>query len=162
MDFYEQIIKHKKSRKDYFMILLTVFAGLAFLVLASALIPAFLPLWIFIPCWFGYFAISGRCLEYEYSITNHVIDIDRIAGKRRRRKMIVIDLKEIIGHGTPGDEPYRAAVKKGLRVLDFSSGADETGKYYLIVPRPKATYIVIMEPNETMLACMNVYLNQTR
>lgn len=162
MEFYEQIIKHQKSRKDYFVILLTVLAGLAFLVLAFGLIPAFLPLWIFIPCWFGYFSISGRCLEYEYSITEHIVDIDRIAGKRRRRKMIVIDLKEIIGHGIPGDEPYRAAVRKGMQVLDFSSGTDSEGRYYLIVPRPKATYLVIIEPNETMLACMNRYLHQTR
>ncbi len=158
MDFYEQIIKQKKNSKDYLVIALTVVIGLIFIAFAHSIISFFLPLWIFISCWFGYFIISGRCLEYEYSITNHVMDIDRIAGKRRRRKMIIIDLKEIQGYGICGDEGYQHAVRKGIQVLDFSSRSKNGAKKYCIVPRPKATYVVVIEPNETMLECMEKYI----
>ncbi len=158
MDFYEQIIKQKKNSKDYFIIVSTVIIGLLFVLLAYMVIPFFLPLWIFIPCWFGYFVISGRCLEYEYSITNHVMDIDRIAGKKRRRKMIIIDLKEIQGYGVPNDEGFRHAVRKGLQVLDFSSRVKNEKKKYCIVPRPKGTYVVVIEPDDTMLSCMEQYI----
>ena len=158
MEFYEQIIKQKKNGKDYTVIGVTVLLGVLFVLIASSIIPFFLPLWIFIPCWFGYFIISGRCLEFEYSITNHVIDIDRIAGKRRRRKMIVIDLKEIQGYGIPEDEGYRHAVRKGLKVLDFSTRSSREEAYYFIVPRPKGTYVVIIEPDETMRQCIKPYL----
>lgn len=159
MEFYEQIIKQKKNGKDYAIIGVTVLLGLLFVFVTSLLIPFFLPLWIFIPCWFGYFVVSGRCLEFEYSITNHVIDIDRIAGKRRRRKMIIIDLKEIQGYGIPGDEGYRHAIRNGLQLLDFSTRIPEESQYYLIVPRPKGTYIVVITPDETMKLCMKPYLS---
>ncbi len=158
MDFYEQIIKQKKNSKDYLIIALTVIIGFIFIVFACSIISFFLPLWIFISCWFGYFIISGRSLEFEYSITNHVIDIYRIAAKKRRRKMIIIDLKEIQGFGVLGDEGYGHAVRKGLQVLDFSSRTPNNAKKYCIVPRPKGTYVVVFEPNETMLECMEQYI----
>ena len=158
MDFYEQLIKQKKNGKDYLAIGLTIVAGLLFIVLACMIVPVFLPLWIFTSCWFGYFIISGKCLEYEYSISEHVMDIDRIAGKKRRRKMIVIDLKEIQGYGVPDDEGYRHAVRKGLQVLDFSSRREKNAKKYFVVPRPKGTYVVVFEPDETMLDYMEKYI----
>lgn len=158
MDFYEQIVKQKKNSKDYGVIVLTVAIGLLFTVLAYMIIPFFLPLWIFISCWFGYLVISGRCLEYEYAITNQVIDIYRIAGKKRRRKMLDIDLKEIQGYGVPEDEGYRHGVRKGLQVLDFSSRTKNGEQRYCIVPRPRATYIVVFEPDQTMRECMETHI----
>lgn len=158
MEYYEQIVKQKKNGKDYGIIILTVLAGILFVAIGFFVIPVFLPLWIFIPCWFGYFIISSRCLEYEYSITGHTIDIDRVAAKRRRRKMIVIDLKEAQGYGIPKDQEYRHAVRKGLQVLDFSSRMEQGEKRYFIVPRPKGTYVVVIEPDETMLECIGQYV----
>lgn len=158
MDFYEQIVQQKKSNKDYAVIFLTVLAGLLFVSLAFFVIPIFLPLWIFVACWFGYFVVSGRCLEFEYSISNHLLDIDRIAGKRRRRKMIVIDLKEIQGYGQVGDTGYAHGVRKGLQVLDFSSRTNGKQTCYFIVPRPKGTYIVLMDPDESMKEAIGKYV----
>jgi len=158
MEFYEQIVKQKKNKNDYITIIATILIGLLFVFVAYCFIPFFLPLWIFIPCWFGYFIVSGRCLEFEYSISGHVIDIDRIAGRKRRRKMIIIDLKEIQEYGTVDDEGYHHFVRKGLQVLDFSSRTQKKTKYYFVVPRPKGTYIVVMEPNETMLDSIKLYI----
>ncbi|MDY4976338.1 MAG: hypothetical protein SO147_05515 [Clostridia bacterium] len=158
MEFYEQLIKQKKNGKDYGVIALTVLGGLIFAAAGFLIIPAFLPLWVFVACWFGYFLISGRCLEYEYALTQQHLDIYRIAAKRRRRKMIEIDLKELRGYGIPGDSGYRHGIRQGLQVLDFSSRRDKSEKRYLIVPRPKGTYVVVIEPDETMLEGIEGYV----
>lgn len=157
MEFYEQMVKQKKNGKDYAIIILTVLAGLLFMALGFIIFPWFLPLWVFIACWYGYWVISSRFLEFEYSLTQNVLDVYRIAAKRRRRKMIEIDLKNVRGCGVPGDQGYRHAARQGLKVLDFSSRSGKKEKRYFIVPRPKGTYIVVLEPDETMQENMKPY-----
>lgn len=154
MDFYEQIVKQKKNQRDWIAITAVVLGGLLFAAVGFFVIPSFFLLWVFIPCWFGYFLITRHILEYEYSLTGSLLDIYRIAAKRRRRKMIEFDLTQTEGRGRVGDSQYTSQLRRGRQVLDFSSRTREQCPYF-IVQRPKGTYVVVIEPDETMLAEMS-------
>ena len=78
--FIEEIVKKKKEPLDWLKIV-------AILLLCLGLAAGFLFLGMFFPfCWvlaglsvyFGYFFISRRSVEFEYSLTNDVFDIDKI------------------------------------------------------------------------------------
>ena len=40
----------------------------------------------------GIYLLNGLSVEYEYIITNNELDIDKIIGRRKRKRMITVDL----------------------------------------------------------------------
>ena len=81
--FVEEIVKKKKGPLDWLQIV-------AIALLCLGLAAGFLFLGMFFPfCWvlaglsvyFGYFFISRRSVEFEYSLTNDVIDVDKKIGR---------------------------------------------------------------------------------
>ena len=99
--FIEEIVKKKKEPLDWLKII-------AILVLCLALAVAFLFLGMFFPfCWvlaglsiyFGYFFISRRSIEFEYSLTNDTFDVDKIIAKRTRKRLISTSCKNFDDFG---------------------------------------------------------------
>ena len=99
--FIEEIVKKKKEPLDWLKIV-------AILLLCLGLAAGFLFLGMFFPfCWvlaglsvyFGYFFISRRSVEFEYSLTNDVFDIDKIIAKRTRKRLISTSCKNFDDSG---------------------------------------------------------------
>lgn len=97
MDNYsEQLVAKVRTTSDTVKVVLTILlssliAGAAvFFALATGfLLLIFLGLAAF---FYGFWLVSGMGVEYEYIITNTEMDIDKIIGKRKRKRMISIDL----------------------------------------------------------------------
>lgn len=98
--FVEQLVERKPdSRSIFFRILLlagiaavcTLFFIAALFVLGGAVAPIAL---VAIPgvLWLGLQLLRGLTCEYEYILTNKDLDIDKIIGKRRRKRMVSLDL----------------------------------------------------------------------
>ena len=99
--FIEEIVKKKKEPLDWLK-------SIAILVLCLALAVGFLFLGMFFPfCWvlaglsiyFGYFFISRRSIEFEYSLTNDTFDVDKIIAKRTRKRLISTSCKNFDDFG---------------------------------------------------------------
>lgn len=45
--------------------------------------------------WLGVYLMQGLNVEYEYIVTNDDLDIDKISGKRKRKRLISVDLKSV-------------------------------------------------------------------
>lgn len=143
----EQLVKKNKSSVDYIkmggiaagaVILASVFMMLAMTMLFSFVIPAVLVLFL------GVWLIGNTNVEYEYIITNNEMDIDKIIGKRKRKRMITVDLSKGEDFGTyPPAENIKADA-----TVHASSGL-ETDAHYLIVKHESyGTVNVIFNPNE--------------
>ncbi|MGN0650800.1 MAG: hypothetical protein ACI4KM_10215 [Oscillospiraceae bacterium] len=88
--------------------------------------------------------ISGAYVEYEYIITNDEMDIDKIIGKRKRKRMITIDLS-----GAEAFAPYPSEQDIKADATVFASSGGEKDAYYLVASHSSYGKVkVIFNPNE--------------
>ncbi|MBW7573705.1 DUF6106 family protein [Caproiciproducens faecalis] len=157
--FVEQIIKKKMSKTD-----ILVFIGVLLVnFLIIALLAVYIPM-ILLPALVGIFAldyylISSRSLEYEYSVTNSDLTIDKIINRRNRKKVISIDAHDIESLGKYRREDHA----KQSYSAKFTASRCESGKdAWCIVARhaQKGNVLVLFSPNEKILAAMKPYLSR--
>ena len=97
--FVEQIIKRRHNAMDYL-----IYVGLivAFFIVCFAglfIIPSFGILLIAAAGYGAYWLITSRNLEFEYSVTNGDLTIDRIINRQRRKRVISFDCKNVEAMG---------------------------------------------------------------
>ncbi len=145
--FAEQLIKKEKTTADYIkmggiaagaIILASLFMFLAMTMLFSFAIPAVLVLFL------GVWLLGSTNVEYEYIITNNEMDIDKIIGKRKRKRMITIDLSKGEDFGEyPPEDTIRAEA-----TVHASSGLEKDAHYLVVKHEVYGTVNVIFNPNE--------------
>ncbi len=100
--FCEYLIKKKMEAKDFVLIVLlgilaigiTGFILLAFLMFGQTFMG--LNLLMVVGVWWFYIKFAaGLSVEYEFTLTNHELDIDRIKAKSRRAHISTVNLKKI-------------------------------------------------------------------
>lgn len=100
--FSEQLVERQGDKKTAFLkglivaidiliialiVMIAVWSGLTLSPLCLALIIA--SIWIAVYFW------QGLNVEYEYIVTNDDLDIDKIIGKRKRKRLMSVDLKSV-------------------------------------------------------------------
>lgn len=107
--------------------------GFTFLILISVGILA-LGIWL----------LSGVNIEYEYIITNNEMDIDKIIGRRKRKRMITVDISKATDFGAfPGTENIDADT-----TVHATTGTQTDAHYLLVEHGSYGTVKVIFNPNE--------------
>ncbi len=107
--------------------------GLTFLILISVAVLA-LGIWL----------LSGVNVEYEYIITNNEMDIDKIIGRRKRKRMITVDISKATDFGAfPGAEDIDADA-----TVHATTGTQTDAHYLLVEHSSYGTVKVIFNPNE--------------
>lgn len=83
--------------------------------------------------------------EYEYIITNNQMDIDKIIGKSRRKRMITIDLSKAqdFTENQPPENGNRART-----TVHASSGNENDVAYLYVEHGDYGTVMLIFSPNE--------------
>ena len=88
--------------------------------------------------------ISGAYVEYEYIITNDEMDIDKIIGKRKRKRMITVDLS-----GAEDFAPYPSEQDIKADATVFATSGSEKDAYYLVTAHSSYGKVkIIFNPNE--------------
>ncbi|MGN0579083.1 MAG: hypothetical protein ACI4J4_10735 [Ruminiclostridium sp.] len=82
-----------------FLCMLTQFTAFMFCV-AIVLGAIFLAKYLF----------EGTMIEYEYIVTNDDLDIDKIIGKRKRKRLITVDLKSVTEMGLYANNELKSDV----------------------------------------------------
>ncbi len=97
MDSYcEQLVAKRRTGGDIVKVILTLLlsalvgTAIIFLALITGLL-LMIVIGMFI-IGMGFWLASGFSIEYEYIVTNNEMDIDKIIGKRKRKRMITVDL----------------------------------------------------------------------
>lgn len=149
MDNYsEQLVSKKRGKGDIVkltaisagtIILATIFMFLAIVsMIYSFVIPAVIILFV------GIWLMGNQNIEYEYIITNGEMDIDKIIGKRKRKRMITLDLKSAEDFA-----PYPPEEDKSADTTVHASNGLEQDAYYLIVNHSGYGLVkLIFNPNE--------------
>ncbi len=158
--FVEQIIQRKHSSTDY-LIYFGLFLG--FLVICFVglfIIPMFGFLLIIAAGYGAYWVITSRNLEFEYSVTNGDLTIDKIFNRQRRKRVISFDCKDVEAMGK-----YRAVdhqskhYDKKFFTSAKADGSDE-GAWYIAVRSPKygGFCLVVFCPEERVLDSIRPFL----
>lgn len=100
--FSEQLVERAADKKTAFLKGLVVAGALLVLVLL-VLVCIFLQYSITLFClvagagviWLAKYLLEGLNVEYEYIVTNDDLDIDKIVGRRKRKRLISVDLKSV-------------------------------------------------------------------
>jgi len=129
--------------------------GLSFIFLSGfALLPAFGAGW-------GMIILFRRLdLEFEYIVTNGEMDVDKIMGRRSRKRLFTVDCRsfDILA---PCKEEYRNEIesKTITNRIDVSSHPRAPGRWFAVYnSEDGARTLLIFEPNEKMLNAFALYI----
>jgi len=146
----EQLVEKRRTGAD---VMKKILISAAALLLASfcmyiAIVTAFYTLVIIavIILGGGVWLLGNFNTEYEYILTNNEMDIDKIIGKRKRKRMITVDLSSAEEFAVyPPEHDVHADV-----TVHAYTGSD-TDSYYLIVGHKDYGKVkVIFNPNQRM------------
>lgn len=148
MDRYsEQLVTKVRTMSDTVKIVTVILlsaliagAAVFFALVSGLLILVFLGIGIF---FLGVWLVSGMSIEYEYIVTNTELDIDKIIGKRKRKRMITIDLTRADDFAPLGDTSPDCDV-----IVSASSGTDKNIHYLLAEHSDYGKVKVIFNPNK--------------
>lgn len=144
----EQLVTRRRTTGDliklFALMLGTVLLASLFMFLAiatmfySLVIPAVLILFV------GIYLTGNMNVEYEYIITNNEMDIDKIIGKRKRKRMITVDISSAEDFA-----PYPSDTDVDADATVHASSGVEQDAYYLVVNHSSYGKVkVIFNPNE--------------
>lgn len=154
--FTEQIVKRKFSGKDWMVALGAAVAAFVliyisiFILLPLTMIPL-IPLVVIAGSIYGiYWIASSRDLEFEYSVTNGDLTVDKIINKRRRKRLLSFDVKEAeeMGKYDPRRMEQRP-VDQRIMATETETGEDA---WYILARTPKyGRTMLVFNPNENVL-----------
>ncbi len=157
MDHYnEQLVQKATETKDMILRVLISAAAVAMVALSvfAVYIFGFFPLVLIAlgACYLAYIFIIGTFVEYEYIVTNNDLDIDKISGKRKRKRLITVKLNTVTEWGE-----YTDKVKAGnISATVMASDATGYNAWYIIAKHEKyGNILVIFTPAKETIRNIN-------
>lgn len=107
----------------------------------------------------GVWLVSNMNVEYEYIITNNEMDIDKIIGRRKRKRMITLDIS-----AAEDFAPYSSEIDVSADATVHATSGGEKNAHYLVVQHNSyGKVMLIFNPNEkTREAIMQEIPNSLR
>ncbi len=141
--FFEQIISIKKTGKTVALffgiwILAALLAALIFTMLGG-----FSIIFIFGIGYGAYYLSSKLNVEYEYIITNGILDIDKITNKSTRKRIISVELGDVTRL-----EKYNPGLTLNAKDVFFACDTDDQNAYFMSIERTgKPPINLVFAPN---------------
>ncbi len=155
MDHYnEQLLAKVTDTKD---ILKRVAIGIGLLLVIFISMLAMMMFGVFmliiVPiggCYLAYILFTNTFVEYEYIVTNNDLDIDKIVGRRKRKRLITVSLASVTQWGE-----YKGDTINADATVIATDGRGQ-GDYYLMAQHNKYGKVaVIITPIEETLININ-------
>ena len=153
--FCEFLVTHKKSSTENIKSILAILAGILVTIAVLLIIPQLLILVVIAWALVVYF-VKLQSFEYEYSFTTGDLDIDKISGNSRRKRVYSISLTEaeIVA---PEDSYELDNFKYGqMKDYDFSANDPQVKNYILIGNHNGEHVRMKFTPNEKMVDHMRM------
>ncbi|MDR0287058.1 MAG: hypothetical protein LBI03_05025 [Clostridiales bacterium] len=93
-------------------------------------------------------------VEFEYSLSGGILNIDEIINERKRQHLVDIPITKIIKFGKVSDDTFKAELTRNVKIMDCSSKDNENveNMYFLIAEyENKGLCLIIFEPNIKMI-----------
>lgn len=130
MDFYaettihRQLTRNPKAIQNFFFALFALMAFFALMFHLLFLIPAFILFLMY------RWSKKNLDLEYDYTLVNNELDIDRVLGGKARRRMVTIKLSQVIVLAPLGAPELERHSK--LLLKDYSASDPENPPYIVV------------------------------
>ncbi len=131
--------------------------GLFIFLYWAAGVVAFFPLPFFL---FGAFICARQYgiandLEFEYSLSAGVLNIDKIMAQTRRRHVVTVAVRDILAFGRAGDDAAAASEKQAQKILYCGKNDENPDAYYFTCSyEGKGVHMFVFEPDQRMLRSM--------
>lgn len=144
--FFEQIIPIKKTFKTVALIIGIWVLACLLSVVFFVFLTSFYIVLIAGAIYGAYLLTTLFNVEYEYIITNGVMDIDKITNKAKRKRILSFDLSSVSRL-----EKYNPSILNNMSGKDvvFACDADDDNAFLMVAEREgkKASYLVF-SPND--------------
>ena len=165
MDFFnEWIVKRKKTPQDYMSVAITVMIALmviyvVFLQFLAGKVVFLIPFEIAIVVFAVYKIIASMNVEYEYSVTNGDLDIDKIVAKKRRKKFARVKLRDVEYFAPFEDEHIKVAEESGAKkIYNAASSFDAPRLYFVLYYNNSEKVCLLFEPTDEMIENCSHYV----
>lgn len=135
--FKEYMITRYQDTKDKVKIFALIFLCTLLLFLVILFMDVLAPVLGFaifavLAAFYGaYYYASMKKVEYEYIFTNGDLDIDKIMGQRKRKRLATIDVSTLLQFGKITDEKRAEILSSEHTVIDASDNLGTDEDYYL-------------------------------
>jgi hypothetical protein len=150
--FVEHIVKRKLDLKGLLIRFAAIFVTLTVFIFGTGILGMVGLTLTALLGYVTYLAFVYTSVEYEYSLVNGDLTIEKILGQRKRKHITDIELKnaELIAPVKSADVHGRSAVI----TKDYSSGAKGDNVYAIIYNDPDGQAKYLFEPTEKMIDAM--------
>lgn len=158
--FVEELIAR---RSTFVTALLKIGIVLLAIIIASAVfifVSFIFPVTLAVVCVAAYFGVKMLNVEYEYAFTSGDLDVDKIIGKRRRKRVLETSTKQIQVMA-PYTREFESEVRNYQVVAqkDFSASRRASGRWFFILENEQGQYeFVVFQPSARMRRAMKPYL----
>ena len=155
--FIEQLVKQHNTILVKTKKLLVILGAIVLLILSMLLIPQFTPLIVIIVGVIAYILYGRLKVEYEYIFTSGELDIDKIMNKRKRKRLLTVDCKNIEIVAPTNSKVYDAEISKYSKLYDCSSGIANSNVYAILFNKNNQRIKLLIEPNEQVKNAIKSY-----
>lgn len=163
--FVERMVKKKFETTDL-LIVVGVIAGIIVLSLAGFLVGVgllmfpMLALLVMAGSVFGgYKLISTRMLEYEYSLTNGFVTVDKIMNRSARKRMTSFECSTCEDIGTYQEAEQRLKTRSFDNRIFATQYADRRDSWFMIVQSGKTgKTLVVFDPDEDLQEAIKKFI----
>ena len=157
--FNEIMIKKDITPGRWFFDILLVFTSVNIVILSLIYLAVFAVIPILAVIIFVPMILRGRTVEYEYVLTNDQLDFDKITGKRRRKQLYSLDVRniELMAPMTVDFKDDFYAVKAN-KTVDLASNARAPGRWFVVFNDHKDGKVtVVFEPTVKMVRNIHLF-----
>lgn len=163
--FVERMVKKKFETTDL-LVVLGVVAGILVATLVGfvigVLIIPFPMITLLIAAgavFGGYKLVSMRLLEFEYSLTNGFVTVDKIMNRSTRKRMTSFECDSCEDIGKYTENEARLKTRSFDARVFATQFADHRDSWYMIVRSGKTgKTLVVFDPDEDLLAAVKKYI----
>lgn len=163
--FNEFIVKRKKSPLEWAGLCFITIACIALILLVfffGQRLMMLMPLLIIGICWGGYYLLTSLNIEYEYSVTNGDMDVDKIIAQRKRKRVLTCNAKDFLFFAPVSEQYAHAFQDSGLvKKYDVSSNAHPERAYFIIANLDGEKTRIVFEPTERIIEHFKRFVPRT-
>ena len=160
MDTYaEQLVVKQSDSSDQMKKIGIIVGGIA-VILALLYVTVFImPIAIIAACgaaYGAYWLLTCQNVEYEYTVTNGSVDIDKIISRRKRVSLISVEVKDFTDFGE-----YSSVNDNFSGTTVMAVGEDDELYFADFHNEQYGETRLVFSPNEKILNCIKPYLPRT-
>jgi hypothetical protein len=163
--FIEEMVKRRKTGKDNLIIfgtlILAVVLSIILFMVVMPLVPMFSTavfLLILGLVYATYVVVENYNAEYEYSLVNSEIDIDKIVAQKRRKRVTTINIRRLDFYGNISNPDFRKCLNdKSLKKVYACRDKNAEDTYFAVYRDGDEGKMVIFSPSEKIISVIEKY-----